>query len=97
MEGHDVARRRVVRWFILTVEKDIFPFLRRINWFALWSQVKDRVTQFLSTRANPFKRLLDFGRDSTILSFGLIGGALIGVGVGISLIVVKNRNISPFQ
>ena len=97
MEGPDVARRRVVRWFILIVEKDILPFFRRINWFTLWSQVKDRVTQFLSKRANPFQRLLDFGRDSPILSFVLIGGSLIVVGVGISLIVVKNRNIPPLQ
>ena len=72
------AVSQVVHWFKIIVQRRLLPFLRNIDWIALWQRVRTNVAEFL--RAGVPAVSLYFGRHGYKLGFCFIA-------VGLAIIV----------
>ena len=69
------AVSRVVQWFKIIVQRRLLPFLRSVDWSALWQRVRTNVEEFFRARAPAVSHYLGYG-----LGFGFIA-------VGLAIIV----------
>ena len=76
------AVSRVVHWFKIIVQRRLLPFLRTVDWSALWQRVGTNVEEFLRARGHAVSHYLGYG-----LGFGIGFGIAVGLAVGLAILV----------